>query len=95
MTFIGPPSAGTRPRDACDYHKQINMIMVVFDIAVEKDYLPTGGLLISAADWRDWTWGSIERSFKQWSTATGVGHDPGAHRSLAAASPQRQGLLPL
>ncbi len=47
-------------------------IMVVFDIAVEKDYLPTGGLLISAADWRDWTWGSIERSFKQWSTATGV-----------------------
>lgn len=47
-------------------------IMVVFDIALEKDYLPTGGLLITAADWRDWTWGSIERSFKQWSTATGV-----------------------
>lgn len=47
-------------------------IMVVFDIALEKDYLPTGGLLVSAADWRDWTWGSIERSLKQWSTATGV-----------------------
>jgi hypothetical protein len=47
-------------------------IMVVFDISLEKDYLPTGGLLVSAADWRDWTWGSIERSFKQWSAVTGV-----------------------
>ena len=47
-------------------------IMVVFDIALERDYLPTGGLLVSAADWRDWTWGSVERSFKQWSAATGV-----------------------
>lgn len=47
-------------------------IMVVFDIALEKDYLPTGGLLVSASDWRDWTWGSIERSLQQWSKATGV-----------------------
>lgn len=47
-------------------------ILVVFDIGLEKDYLPTGGLLVSAADWRDRTWGSIERSFKQWSTTTGV-----------------------
>lgn len=47
-------------------------IMVVFNIALEKDYLPTGGLLVSAADWRDRTWGSIERSLKQWSASTGV-----------------------
>ena len=47
-------------------------IMVVFDISLEKDYLPRGGLVVSAADWRDMTWGSIERSLKQWSTSAGV-----------------------
>lgn len=47
-------------------------ILVVFDIALEKDYLPSGGLVVTAADWRDMTWGSIERSLKQWGATAGV-----------------------
>jgi hypothetical protein len=69
---IDDPKVLAETRTSAPSQAAPSKILVVFDIALEKDYLPKGGLVVSAADWRDNTWGSIERSLRQWGGPAGV-----------------------